>query len=99
MPKLLFTPKAAEQFRELENFPALAKRFRAVRSALGKMEHSLRHPSLRTHVYDEKGCPHDGKLFEAYAENNTPVAYRIFFCYMPRPDIDTVLIVAITPHP
>jgi hypothetical protein len=39
----------------------------------------------------------DEEVFEAYAENNTPGAYRIFWHY--GPDKNMITIVAITPHP
>lgn len=63
------------------------------------MEVNLKHPGLSTHEFHSQRCPHGGKLYEAYAENKTPAAYRIFWCYMPRPHKNTVLVVAITPHP
>jgi hypothetical protein len=37
------------------------------------------------------------EIFEAYAENNTPAAYRIFWCY--GPEKDNITIISITPHP
>jgi hypothetical protein len=63
------------------------------------MEVNLRHPGLQTHEFHSVPCPHGGKLFEAYAENRTPAAYRIFWCFVPPPARDTILVVAITPHP
>ena len=36
-------------------------------------------------------------MFEAYAENNTPGAYRIFWYYGPEKTM--ISIIAITPHP
>jgi hypothetical protein len=99
LPQLRFTKEAVQQLEQLENSPGQLKRYKAVRATLGKMERNLRHPGLNTHVYHACKCPHGEKLFEAYAENKTAAAYRIFFCYMPRPDVDVVLIVAITPHP
>ncbi|HTW07259.1 MAG TPA: hypothetical protein VME46_07105, partial [Acidimicrobiales bacterium] len=95
MPHLRFSPKAAAQLAALDNDKGLAKRGKAVRRALAKLEVNLRHPSLNTHEFHSVPCPHGGKLFEAYAENNTPAAYRIFWCYDPDQK-DTVLIVAIT---
>jgi hypothetical protein len=56
-------------------------------------------PGLNTHEFTSKKCPHDDKLFESYAENNTPAAYRVFWCYNPPPPKDVILVVAITPHP
>lgn len=40
---------------------------------------------------------HGEEIFEAYAENHTPTAYRIFWHYGPGSQIITI--VAITPHP
>jgi hypothetical protein len=44
------------------------------------------------------------KIFEAYAQNNTPGAYRIFWHYGPdeitsKKRAPVITIVAITPHP
>ena len=99
MPKLAFSEEARDQLKELQADSGLAKRLRAVRAALARMEADLRHPSLHTHEFQSQPCPHGKKLYEAYAENRTPAAYRIFWCYLPAPPPDTVFIVAITPHP
>lgn len=58
-----------------------------------------RHPGLNTHEYDSLEHPFDanGKVFEAYAQNNTPSAYRVFWCYGPKRG--DITIVAITAHP
>jgi len=37
------------------------------------------------------------KVFDTYAENKTPAAYRIFWHYGPEPG--GITIIAITPHP
>ena len=44
------------------------------------------------HPYDP-GQP----VFEAYAQNRTPGAYRVFWCYGPA--AGDITIIAITPHP
>jgi len=58
-----------------------------------------RHPGLRTHQYHGLDNPFekDGKVFEAYVQNRTPGAYRLFWCY--GPGKREVTIIAITPHP
>ncbi len=58
-----------------------------------------RHPSLKTHAYDSITNPYNKieKVFEAYVQNRTPGAYRIFWCYGPNKNQITVL--AISPHP
>jgi hypothetical protein len=97
LPKLAFSDTANRQLDELEQDRGQAARLKAVRSALGRMEVNLRHPGLNTHEFKGKACPHGGKLFEAYAQNHAPGAFRIFWCYAPEPD--TIMIVAITAHP
>lgn len=61
------------------------------------MEVDLRHPGLNTHKH--RGLTLDGgaDVFESYAENNTPAAYRIFWVY--GPGKGKITVVAITPHP
>ena len=58
-----------------------------------------RHPSLNTHKYDDISNPFDQakSVFEAYVQNKTPGAYRVFWCYGPGQNEITIL--AITPHP
>ncbi len=73
--------------------------FKQVHEAIKKLEQNPRHPGLNTHAYDNIPNPYDKnqKVFEAYAQNNTPGAYRIFWCYGPGKQQITLL--AITPHP
>jgi hypothetical protein len=99
VPTLRYSPLADDQLDVLESDGAHAVRLKAVRKALGKMEINIRHPGLNTKPYRGEKCPHGDTLFEAYAQNKTPGAYRIFWCYMPPPARDEILIVAITPHP
>ena len=56
-------------------------------------------PRQHTHEYDSLAHPFDpqGKVFEAYAQNKTPGAYRVFWCY--GPEKGEMTIIAITPHP
>ncbi len=61
------------------------------------MEVNLRHPSLNTHEYHNLKGPADEKIFESYAQQNTPGAYRIFWHYGPGKSIISIL--AIIPHP
>ena len=75
----------------------LAKRFKAVRRTLGLLESNPRHPSLQTHIFRSLTGPQDEEVFEAYAEHQTPAAYRVFWYYGPAKGHITIL--AITPHP
>ncbi|MCF6336116.1 MAG: hypothetical protein L3J12_10275 [Spirochaetales bacterium] len=92
-----FTNLAKDQLTELKRNKGLAKRYKAVLSALGKLQNNPRHPGLNTHSYESLSGYNGEKIFEAYAENNTPAAYRIFFHYGPRTKINTIY--SIQPHP
>ncbi len=95
--ELLFTNQASDDMDALERDPGLSKRSNAVRKALGYLQSNPRYPSLNTHKYSALKGPGGEEIFEAYAENKTPAAYRIFWYYGPGKGMITVL--AITPHP
>jgi hypothetical protein len=73
--------------------------FKQVGKAIRLLQSNPRHPGLNTHKYHSLQNPYqpDGDVFEAYAQNRTPGAYRIFWCYGPSKGELTIL--AITPHP
>jgi len=101
---LQFTPEALRNLRDLENRPARAATLKQVRKTLGLLETSLRHPSLNTHRFYSLSGPDGEEVFEAYAQNSTPGAYRVFFYYGPdrieqKKRIAVLTIIAITPHP
>ncbi len=93
--RLTFTPEAAAVLRQLasENSPKLKK----VRKALGLLENNPRHPGLATHEFTSLTGPAGEKVFEAYVENRTPGAWRVFWYYGPDPGM--IRILNITPHP
>lgn len=95
--KLRFTLEGDKNLQDLENDPSKSGRLKAVRKALGYLENNPRHPSLNTHKYESLGKEFGFEIFEAYAENRTPQAYRIFWHY--GPDKKEITIIAITPHP
>jgi hypothetical protein len=94
---LVFTEEAAANLRELQSERGLAKRYKAVRKTLAYLEANPRHPSLQTHEYKSLSQKGSEKVFEAYAEQKTASAYRVFWCY--GPDKGQITIIAITPHP
>ena len=73
--------------------------FKHVAKAIALLQANPRHPGLNTHKYSSLQHPYqaDGEVFEACAQNRTPGAYRIFWCY--GPDQGEITILAITPHP
>lgn len=95
--KLLFTQQASDDLDQLEKNFSLSKRLKAVRKTLGFLETNPRHPSLNTHKFSSLQGPENEEVFEAYAENNTPAAYRIFWYY--GPSKKEITIIAITAHP
>jgi hypothetical protein len=95
--KIKFSEEAKGQFLDLENSRGKVKQYKAVNKALGLMQTNLRHSSLNTHKYDAIKSPFGREVFESYAENRTPGAYRIYWCY--GPERNELYVIAITPHP
>lgn len=103
--ELRFTPTADEQLDRIENDPSLKGVLKQVRKTLGYLETNLRAKSLQTHEFESLTRRYGKKVFEAYVQQETPGAYRIFWHYgLDAIDnngerIAIITIVAITPHP
>jgi hypothetical protein len=95
--KLSFTQRGKNDLEILRSNRASLKRRKAVESCIGKLQTNPRYPGLNTHKFDGMNGPNGEDVFEAYAENNTSGAYRVFWVYGPGKDVITI--VAITPHP
>lgn len=95
--ELIFTDRADNDLTRLEEDKGLEKRLKAVNKALGYLEANPKHPGLNTHEFTSLSKQYGIKVYEAYAENNTPAAYRIFWHY--GPDKKEITIIAITAHP
>ena len=95
--RLEFTKEAKENLEALKDNPALDKRYKSVLKALAFLSTNPKHSGLNSHKYNSKQGPNKEEIFEVYAENNTPGAYRIFWFYGPGKNVITIL--AITPHP
>jgi hypothetical protein len=102
--ELHFTPEAQQTLRDLQANRARHGLLKQVRKALGLLETNLRHPSLNTHSFESLRGPNGEEVFEAYVQNRTPGAFRVFFYY--GPDViagnkrtPVLTIVAITAHP
>jgi hypothetical protein len=106
-----WTPEASGQYAQLRAVadsprfqPAPAKPgnekglFKQVHKCLSLLAENPRHPGLRTHVFVSCTHPFDAnqKVFVAYAQNRTPAAYRVFWCY--GPGVKEMTVIAITPH-
>jgi hypothetical protein len=93
--RLEYQPEAEETLANLQQTDP--KKYKKVLKTLGLMQTNLRHSGLKTHKYDSLSGPDEEELFEAYVENKTPAAFRVFWYYGPGKNVITIL--AITPHP
>ncbi|MFY9550498.1 MAG: hypothetical protein WAU32_05050 [Thermoanaerobaculia bacterium] len=94
---LYLTAGAKATLKELERDSGLAKRLSAVRKTLARLESNPRHPGLQSHKFSSLSGPSGEEVFEVYAEQNTPAAYRVFWYY--GPERGQITILAITSHP
>ncbi len=102
--QLRFTDEAVKQLRSLEKDPGKQGLHKQVLKTLGLLEVNVSHPGLKTHEFSSLRGFNDERVWEAYAQNRTPGAYRVFFHYGPDEKKGTqrvaiLTIVAITPHP
>lgn len=102
--ELRFTPSVEATLKSLEGNPHQESLLKQVRKTLALLETNPRHPSLQTHKFRSFQGPNGEEVFEAYVQNQTPGAYRVFFYYGPdriegKRRIPVLTIVAITPHP
>lgn len=91
------TEEAESDLEELRRDRSKKAQTKAVIKVLRFMMENLRHPSLNTHKYDEFTGPDGEEIFESYAQNNTPGAYRVFWFYGPK--LKEITILRISPHP
>lgn len=95
--ELEYTEEAEKELNELKENRSKKVQAKAVIKCLRFMAENLKHPSLNTHKYDEFCGPKGEEIFESYAQNDTPGAYRIFWYYGPERKVITII--RICPHP
>ena len=97
--KLKFAPRADAELASLESQSGEAGTVKQVKKALGYLASNPKHPSLQTHKFYGLPNPHDESkpVFEAYAQQHTPGAARIIWCYGPHQQ--EITIIAIIAHP
>jgi len=95
--ELEWTDEAKATYIHLKSNASQKKRYKAVKKTIGLLAENPRHKSLQTHPYFSLKGPKGEKVFEAYAEQKTPAAYRVFWFY--GPSKGKITIFAITPHP
>jgi len=101
---LRFSDEAKSQLADLAGAPAKTAALKQVRKALGYLQMNPAHPGLHTHEFTSLST-NERKMFESYAQNQTPGAYRIFWHYGPDQSdarekrLPVITIASITPHP
>ena len=95
--KIFLTDQAKKQLERIKTDKGLEKRYKAVTKTIQLLAENPRHKSLETHEFTSLKGPNKKKVFETYAEQSTPAAYRVFWYYGPHED--QITIIAITPHP
>lgn len=94
---LNFTHAAKKALKDLKENAGKKKQYKAVIKTFKLLTQDPRHPGLQTHIYYSLQGPNGEKVFEAYAQQSTSAAYRVFFYYGPSKGELTIF--AITPHP
>ena len=95
--EIFLTKEAKNQLNILKKDRGLEKRYKAVAKTIKFIAQNPRHKSIQTHEFTSLKGPNKEKIFEAYAEQSTPAAYRIFWYY--GPDKNQITIISIIKHP
>lgn len=101
---LRFTREAEAQLRAMGADHSRKGLHKQVLKTLGLLELNTRHPRLHTHEYQSLAGANGERVWEAYAQNEAPGAYRVFFHYGPdegsgKKRVSILTIVSIKPHP
>lgn len=95
--ELEWTDEAKAIYASLKSDASKKTQYKAVKKAIKYLANDPRHPSLQTHPFMSLIGPKGEKVFEAYAQQKTPAAYRVFWYYGPSKGIITIFVIA--PHP
>jgi hypothetical protein len=95
--ELQWTDEAKAIYFRLKADPSQKIRYKAVKKTLIYLRENPHHNSLQNHPFFTLAGPHGEKVFEAYAQQKTPAAYRVFWYY--GAIRGTIIILTITAHP
>lgn len=95
MYNLIYLEEAKETLAKLKKQGLIEKR-KKIKSTLDKLSENPRHPGLHTHKNNSLRGYQGQNVFQSYIENKTPGAFRVFWVYG---DNNSIIILAITPHP
>jgi hypothetical protein len=94
---IYWTDSSQADYECIKSDPSQKKRYNAVKKTITLLSSNPRHNSLQTHEFTSFKGPDGEKVYEAYAEQSTPAAYRVFWYY--GPSKGEITIFAITRHP
>ncbi len=94
---LNFTATSEAQLQTLKHDSSRLKQFKAVVKTLNFLQANPKHPGLQSKPYKSLAGPDGEKIWESYAQQHTPSAYRVFWLY--GPNRHEITITAIIPHP
>jgi hypothetical protein len=94
---LIWAEKAKELYYSLKADASKEKQYKTFKKAIIQLAKDPKYPGLQSHEFTSLKGPKGEKIFESYAENNTPGAYRIFWFYGPQRSVITIFF--ISPHP
>jgi len=104
--QLRYAKSANKQFDDIQRKDAA--KHRKVVKCLRKLAEDPKQSGLNFHKYDSMLGPNGEEVWESYAENKAPAAWRVFWCYGPDERegndpkgavVKIITVVAITPHP
>lgn len=95
--ELYWSDKAKDNYTFLKTDASKEKRYKAVKKAIKQLAKNPKYPGLHSHQIDIFKGPEGEKIFESYAENDTPGAYRIFWYYGPGKGIITIFLIVAHP--
>ncbi|KPJ66461.1 MAG: hypothetical protein AMJ45_03880 [Syntrophobacter sp. DG_60] len=96
--QIIYTERAKKDLDELKADKSKKKILKAIIKSIKFLAQNPKHPSLKTHQYYSIAPVYPGqRVWEAYAQDKTPAAYRVFWCYGPKKN--QITIISITPHP
>lgn len=90
------TPLALKQYEGIKKREPKQGLLKQIKKTIKFLRENPRHPSLHTHKNQKLSDLHGLDIFQAYAQNYTPGAYRIFFIYSRK---DEITITSIEAHP
>ena len=94
--ELIFIDAAELHIKTIERDRSKVGLVKQIKKALRNLDENPNHPGLKSHPMKNLDAVYGTKIFSSYAQNNTPQAHRILWCYGPKTKQITIL--AVIPH-